>query len=126
VSDPERVWDLVRRDITEGLGAFFGVEEISFVDPTTRAKGPLTGSDGTAAVVWRCRCVDNKSTDDLAASFRSFDVEGVTMVQEVGGRWEFRRLIDWNGAIGAIGESQHRRSVRREGTASFFESQHQQ
>ena len=121
--DGEAVWDAVRRDVEEGLGQFFQVDDVAFVEPTTRDDGLFTNPSGSFAVAWRCACTDNKEFPDLVPSYRTFHVDGVSMVRRVDGAWEYRRLIDWNAAVCALGESRHRRSVRAEGADAFYSSQ---
>jgi hypothetical protein len=113
----------VRRDVVEGLGQFFRVDDVTFVAPTTPEDGLFTNPAGSYAVAWRCTCTDDKVFPDLVPSYRTFQLDGVSMVSRVDGEWEYRRLIDWNAAVCALGESRHRRSVRADGARSYFESQ---
>ena len=120
----DEIWEAVRSDVVDGLGSFFQVDRVEFVAPTTPDEGLLANAGGSYAVAWRCSCTDNKAFPDLVPSYRTFLLDGVTMVRRVDGDWEFRRLIDWNAAVWALGESRHRRSVRADGAAAYFESQH--
>jgi hypothetical protein len=103
------VLNAVRSDVEEGLGRYFDVVRVDFLPPTTTR--PLRNRGGSYAVMWECECRDNTAFPDLLPSGRSFTIEGVSIVRRVRRQWEYRRLVDWAGVTGDLGESRHRRSL---------------
>jgi hypothetical protein len=71
----------VRHDVEEGPGRFFEVDGVEFVEPTRDEQGLLSNAAGFYAVACRCMCTDNQVFPDLAPSFRTFHLDGVTMVR---------------------------------------------
>ena len=104
-----KVFELVEEDVRKGLSAYFGVTAYEVVAPTTPAEGPLVNS-GSAAVAWRCTCIDNIPFPDLQPTFTKVVVEGITIVT-LGQEPTFSRLVDWNRVIGQLGEVHHRRAT---------------
>lgn len=113
----------VQRDIEDGLGEFFAVEAVDFVDPTTPEQGAMTNGSDATAVRWVAHCRDTTTFPDLHPSGRAFTLEGVSFVRGSGAGAEISRVVDWNGAVAAFGESRNRRSAPPAAVDAFFATQ---
>lgn len=111
----------VTKDVYDGLGRYCTVSEVVIQEPTKET--PLSGDGGWFCVRWLATCTDTKAFPAYYPGGHNFEVEGVTFVQipDDGGEPEFTRVIDWNGATGAMGEARNRRSGNAENIQQFHD-----
>ncbi|HUQ40662.1 MAG TPA: hypothetical protein VM030_10960 [Acidimicrobiales bacterium] len=108
--DPFEAAALVRRDVELALVEAFPADDdggFRLVDVGGNDDRPLTNETATV-VPWTWSGVHRGRTDlvPYAPTERPVTVEGVTVVTEgVEGEPEFRRFVDWLGALGQIGVS---------------------
>lgn len=107
----DEIFELVAKDITDGLGTMFaGIEEDTPVIPHPAFdEARVVGNEEVAAVPWVYRCVHTGNFNGLFKTGRRLDIHGVTLVDN---RPRFAdpprptvcyRYVDWMGVATQLG-----------------------
>jgi hypothetical protein len=97
----------VEEDVRAGLGAVIDPIEltIEFDDD------PVFVAGVRFAVAWTVRGINSKPLVGYEEpTNRPVVIEGVSILEHDGTRWQHRRYVDWNGFIGQLGGSRGRPS----------------